>query len=101
MRKGFDSLSGIVRGELLRDPFSGDVFIFVNKHRNTIKLLRWDENGFILYYKRLEKGTYELPLIKESDETYRLQWSQFLMMIEGISFQHVRQRKRFSFAANC
>ncbi len=56
MRKSFDSLSGLVRNELGRDPASGEVFVFINKRRNSVKLLHWERGGFVLYYKRLEKG---------------------------------------------
>lgn len=61
MRKGFDGLSGLVREGLLKDPLSGDVFIFFNKRRTHVKLLLWERDGFSLYHKRLERGTYELP----------------------------------------
>ena len=61
MRKGYDGLSGLVRNEWKKDPLSGDVFIFLSKQRNKIKLLHWQNDGFIIYSKRLEKGTFELP----------------------------------------
>jgi len=55
MRKGFDGLSGLVRNELDKNPLSGDVYIFINRGRNRMKLLVWEEGGFVLYYKRLER----------------------------------------------
>jgi transposase len=61
MRKGFDSLCGMVRDHLQKDPLGGDVFVFINRRRNQIKLLCWEGDGFMLFYKRLEKGTFELP----------------------------------------
>jgi transposase len=61
MRKGFDGLSGLVKNELNREPTSGEVFIFINRSRDRIKLLHWQKGGFVLYYKRLEKGTIGLP----------------------------------------
>ena len=61
MRKSFDGLSGVIRNILERNPCSGDVFIFINRSRNKIKLLHWQGIGFTLYYKRLEEGTFELP----------------------------------------
>jgi len=54
MRKSFDGLCGLVRDELKRDPLSGEVFIFISRRRNTMKLLHWEEGGFVLYYKRLK-----------------------------------------------
>ncbi len=61
MRKGFDGLSGLVREGLMKNPLSGDVFIFFNKRRSQVKLLLWEKDDFSRYHKRLEQGTYELP----------------------------------------
>ena len=58
MRKSFDGLSGLINNELKKNPLSGDVFIFINKRRDRIKLLIWDRTGFWLFYKRLEKGRF-------------------------------------------
>ena len=66
MRKGFNGLCGLVRNEFLQNPLSGDVFIFINRPRNRIKLLHWQGDGFAIYYKRLEKGTYEMPEINSA-----------------------------------
>ena len=55
MRKGYDGLSGLVRNEWKKDPLSGDVFIFLSKQRNKIKLLHWQSDGFVIYSKRLER----------------------------------------------
>jgi transposase len=61
MRKGFDGLCGIVVSQMQLTALSGSIFIFFNKKRNQVKLLLWEGDGFSLYYKRLEQGTYELP----------------------------------------
>ena len=90
MRKSFDGLCGLVRRGLKRDPLSGDVFVFVNRRRTHIKLLVWDRSGFVLYYKRLERGTFELP------EEGPLTWHQLVLMLEGVSMQSVRYRKRYT-----
>lgn len=95
MRGSFDSLSGIVRGELHQDPLSGDIFIFLNRRRNQVKLLLWEKDGFSIYYKRLEKGTYELPLIDPGSASVKLQCHQLLLILEGIWLGSVRRRKRF------
>lgn len=94
MRKSFDSLSGLIRNELGQDPLSGDVFIFVNGKRNRMKLLLWEESGFVIWYKRLEAGTFELP---ESGAKHDLlSWNKLVMILEGIVLSTVRKRKRFS-----
>lgn len=89
MRKSFDGLSGLVRSQMGRDPLSGDVFIFLNRRRTHIKLLVWDRSGFVLYYKRLEEGTFELPASEAPS------WDQLVMMLEGVSMKKVRYRKRY------
>ncbi len=90
MRKGFDGLSGLVASELNRDPLSGDVFVFINRRRTHLKLLVWDRNGFVIFYKRLERGSFEIPA------TGALSWHQLVLMLEGISLKTVRYRKRYS-----
>lgn len=62
MRGSFDSLCGIVRDKLGRSPTSGEVYIFLNRRCTQIKLLHWEHGGFVMYYKRLERGNFELPL---------------------------------------
>ena len=62
MRKSFDSLAALVRDELKGDPFSGSLFVFRSKRRDRIKLLYWDNDGWMIWMKRLERGTYEFPL---------------------------------------
>ncbi len=96
LRKGFDGLSGIVRNHLLRDPLSGDAFIFINRRRNLLKLLVWDQTGFVIYYKRLESGTFELPRRKNGSKSIVVRREELVMILEGISLEKVKRRKRFS-----
>ncbi len=95
IRKGFDGLSGMVSGQLGQNPMSGDVFIFVNRQRNRIKLLRWEPGGFVLFYKRLEKGTFELPASQKTGNTLTLDYGELAMLITGISMRNANMRKRF------
>jgi len=95
MRKSFDGLSGIVQGQLERNPTSGEVFIFVNRRKNKVKLLRWEQGGFILYYKRLEVGTFELPSFTEEAVSCQMSWPGLMLMIEGISIEKSKQRRRY------
>ncbi|MDP4188009.1 MAG: IS66 family insertion sequence element accessory protein TnpB [Bacteroidota bacterium] len=96
MRKSFDGLCGLVRSKLHRDPMSGEVFVFINRRCNQIKLLNWEQGGFILYYKRLEAGTFELSSFDTSQSCCHIQWSELVMMTEGISMKNLHYRKRFS-----
>ena len=93
MRKSFNGLSGLVSGELGRDPLSGEVFIFFNRQLNLIKLLHWQPGGFVLYYKRLERGTFTRPAIKEGSTT--IKWSDLVLIIEGIHLEGQVQKRRF------
>lgn len=95
MRKSFDGLSGMVRNEFQKDPLSGEVFIFINKRCNQVKLLLWEGDGFSLYYKRLEKGTYEVPLLHDPTQCVELRSDELMLILQGISLKSVRRRKRF------
>ena len=94
MRKGFDSLCGVVRDEFKMNPLSGDVFIFLSRSRCRVKLLQWQQDGFAVYYKRLEKGTFEIPEI-EKDSVARVTSQQLMRVMEGIKLSSVKKRKRY------
>jgi len=100
MRKGFDGLSGLVRDSMTKDLLSGDVFIFFNKRRSQVKLLLWERDGFSIYHKRLERGTYELPSLTDSSACVALRSDELMLILQGISLQSVRRRKRFDLAKN-
>jgi transposase len=95
MRFSFDGLSGIVRNELNASPINGDVFIFINKRRTQLKLLQWDVDGFIIFYKRLEKGTFEIPYVNSGQRHYTISSEQLHFILKGISLKHVRKRVRY------
>lgn len=96
MRKSFDALSGIVENGLNRRVEAGEVFVFVNKRRDKIKLLHWVGSGFVLYYKRLEQGTFEIPRYTISDSAIKLSYAQMVMLIDGLSIVNIKKRSRFS-----
>ena len=95
LRKGFDGLSGLVRDGMEKDPLSGDVFIFFNKRRSQVKLLLWERDGFSIYHKRLERGTYELPAVTNSSACVGLRSDELALILQGISLKSVQRRKRF------
>jgi len=95
MRKGFDSLCGEVRRSLGRDPLSGEVFIFYNASRTRLKLLHWERGGFVIYHKRFEQGILSLPKFDTEAGGYRVSWRELILMVEGVSLERVRLRKRF------
>jgi len=93
MRKQFDGLSGLVNAHFEQDIFAGDVFIFINRRRDRIKLLMWDSSGFAMYYKRLERGTFEWPGGAKTAESWS--WSDLIMLLEGIELKSIKKRKTY------
>lgn len=91
MRKSFDALSGIVTTDMGKDVLSGDVYIFIGKSRDKIKLLVWEKGGFILYYKRLEAGTFHLP----KSAQLSLSYSELCLLIEGVEVDVKHRHKRY------
>lgn len=89
MRKSFDALSGLVTTQMGKDALSGDVYIFVGKSRDKIKLLVWEKGGFVLYYKRLEKGTFHLP------KAAALSYSELCLLIEGVEVEVTHRHPRY------
>ena len=96
MRKSFDGLCGLVRNGLRRNPTGGEVYIFLNRKRDMVKLLFWDRSGFVIYCKRLEQGTFERPVQGDSSEGMQLSWEELVLILEGISLEGIRRRKRYS-----
>ena len=96
MRKSFNSLSGIVRNELDGDPCSGNVYIFINKTRDKVKLLHWQGIGFTLYYRRLEEGTFDVPRYDQQVGSINLSYTQLVMLVDGLSVKNIPRRKLFS-----
>lgn len=93
MRKGFDGLCGIVCNELGREATNGEVFVFINRSRNTIKLLHWETDGLVIYHKRLEKGTFSVPTISAGKTQIR--WPELVLMLEGIKTVDLIRKPRY------
>lgn len=94
MRKGLYGLYHFIKTEMGRNPMSGEVFIFIGKNRSMLKILHWEKGGFVLYYKRLELGTFEILQLNSTTNSYELDWQIFLMMMEGICIKQAKCRKR-------
>lgn len=96
MRKGIDGLSGIVRGELGADPTDGSLFVFINRRRDRMKILQFDDGGFWLYYRLLEAGTFESPQNPQSANHLTIDATQLAMLLSGVSLVAAeRRRKRY------
>ena len=94
MNLGINGLSKLVSQELRRPLLNGDVFIFFGKNRQTVKLLCWDGDGFLLYQKRLERGTFELPRFKSGQKAAEMPYRTLSASMRGVSLRSVRYRKR-------
>ncbi len=99
MRKGFDTLAALVREGLGCDPLSGHLFLFVGRRRDRLKLLYWDRDGYALWYKRLEKGTFRPAAAKPGAASVELKASELAMLLEGIDLGGIKRRKRFQRSA--
>lgn len=96
MRKSFDSLRGIIRGAMHLDPLSGSLFIFKNKRGDRIKAIYWDEDGFAMWYKMLQRGTFQFPnLEKYSSSGLEIDASTMRMILDGVDLGTIRRRPRF------
>ena len=90
MRKSFDGLCGLIRSELKEDPLSGSLFVFCNRRRSMVKLLYWDRDGFAIWYKRLELGSFSLPDRYATDS--HIDRRQLSMLLEGVIPKKVGKR---------
>lgn len=97
LRKGFDGLSAATRHVIKQDPLSGHLFVFINRRRNRMKILVWQSSGYLLLYKRLERGSFKLPKSPAPGEkSVRLGSADLALMLEGIDLRGARRRKHWS-----
>ena len=91
----FDSLMGKAQEIFEQDPLSGHLFLFLNRNRDRIKVLFWDRDGFAIFYKRLEVGTFEMPSAENNAQGIELNESQLNKLLGGIDLRTGRRRKRY------
>ena len=93
MRKSFDTLAELVRQQLQGDPLSGQLFVFRNKRADRVKLLYWDEDGFVIVYKRLEAGTFRFPAATTAGVEVRA--ADLQMLLDGVDLASVKRGRRY------
>src|SRR5260370_30097340 len=93
LRRSFDGLAEQVRQHLQGDPLSGHVFVFRNKRADRVKLLYWDEDGFVIIYKRLEAGTFRFPQAEAASVEIRA--SDLAMLLDGVQLDSVKRQRRY------
>jgi len=97
MRKGFSGLAGIVRDELGKTPNDGSLFLFINRRRDKLKALYWDRDGMAIWYKSLERGSFE-RIRRDGQASVQLDAADLAMLLGGISIEDAKRRKRFKAA---
>jgi transposase len=96
MRCGFDRLAELGKTVTGQDPMSGHLFLFRGRGGDRLKILYWDRDGYALWYKRLEEGTFKLPRIEPEQTSVELRASELAMMLDGIDLKSVKRSKRYS-----
>lgn len=97
LRKGYDGLAQLAREAIKEDPLSGSLFVFANRKRDRVKILYWDRDGYAIWMKRLERGTYRWP----SPTSDRVEWTaaELAAVLGGIDLEEARRRPRFALSA--
>jgi transposase len=105
MRKSFDALQGMVRDHLGQDPLSGHLFLFLNRRRDRVKLLLWDRDGLVIWYKRLEAGTFQqldsaaCAGPRSGEAGIELSATELALLLTGVDLASARRRKRYARAS--
>lgn len=99
MRKSFNGLSGIVANHMQFSPIDTHIFVFINRRRDQLKLLKWDGDGFAIYHKKLEKGCFEIPAFKAGAGSILIDHHQLQFILQGVVLRSVQMRKRYQHSA--
>lgn len=95
MRCGFDRLAERVRAVIGADPMAGHLFLFRSRRGDRLKILVWDRDGFVLWYKRLESGVFKLPRVAENQRSVELRASELAMLLDGIDMTKLKRVARY------
>lgn len=95
MRNGFDGLISIIRSQWQSDVFSGHLFVFIGSRRDRVKILFWDTGGFVLYYKRLERGRFKMPKMRIEHGAIELDAAALAMLLDGIDYERVKRKNHW------
>ena len=95
LRCTFEGLCGVVRNQMKQDPLNRHVYIFINRRANQVKLLVWEGDGFCIFHKRLEEGTFERPRPDSGDTQVTLTRTELQLILQGVRLRSVSYRKRY------
>jgi transposase len=96
MRKSFQGLAAMVKKQMKCNVQNGDVYVFLNKRRNSIKLLRFEGDGFAIFYKHLEQGTFEMPLYQQHNNSILVSDQELLLILRGVALRKLKYRPRYT-----
>jgi transposase len=96
MRKSFNGLHAIVAAEFGRDIRTGDVFVFLNRRLDRIKLIHWDRDGLAIWMKRLERGTFQRPRCPPDAAQVEIDATDLTLLLSGVELASVRRRPRYT-----
>lgn len=99
MRRSFDGLHALVTGAMQLDAFGGHLFVFANRRKDRVKILYWDRDGFAVWSKRLEEGTYAMPFDNEHEPRREITVQELGALLSGIDLSVAKRRKRYE--RNC
>lgn len=97
MRRQMDGLAALVQGVMQKDPFTDSLFVFINRRRNKLKILTWEKNGFVIWYKRLERDKFVWP-VKTSDVVVTLSGEQLNWLLDGYDVWRMTPHKSLAVA---
>lgn len=89
-------IAGIVQGSFGQDPFNGELFVFINKSKNAVKVLQWDIDGFVLYHKRRERGKFFWPFLKDEESTIEISSNDLEGLLAGLVMEKFIPRKNYT-----
>lgn len=95
MRRSFDGLHAIIQSEFPHDALGGNLFLFLNRRRDRLKLMTWEPGGWIIFYKRLERGTFERPRPAADGATVELDATDLVLLLAGVELKSVKRRPRY------
>jgi len=95
MRRSFDGLHALVTGAMKLDAFAGHLFVFANRRKDRVKILYWDRDGFAVWAKRLEEGTYAMPFGGEDEHRREITAQELGALLSGIDLSVAKRRKRY------
>ena len=95
MRRSFDGLHALVSGAMQMDAFAGHLFVFANRRKDRLKILYWDRDGFAVWAKRLEEGTYAMPFGGEDEQRREITAQELGALLSGIDLSVAKRRKRY------